>query len=208
MMWQLALMAMMPAIMQAMQNKPQQPGAAGYNQIPNGDMYMNKIMDTGFNPNSAIYKMASDQAMAQVNHQLMKQGILNSSAGNQAISGTQSDLANKFLQEELNRQIQAFQMANGYNDSQNKVVDMRNQDAWARYMAERQGQQQQMQMFGQMAQAGMSAYGQYNQQQLQQQGLDQNQQYMDRMFPQQNTGGGYYSPPPSYSLGANYQGIK
>lgn len=112
--WQLAA-AVAPSLIGMMQRRPSMPGF-GY-AAPDRESYVRQILSTGFNPQDEIYQLAMDKALSGVNTNLARSGLAGSSLYGQMQSMTAADLANKFLEGELNRRRLALDSAVQYDRS-------------------------------------------------------------------------------------------
>lgn len=209
---------------------PQMPGPSPVANVklPDRSGYQNQILSSGFDPHSELYRIATERAMANINNNLANRGMGNSSMGVAAQAHSQSELANAFLESELQRRIQAFQAATGYDiagaNVQMGVANAQNADAWKRYDASNKENQQMWGGIQGLFQAGASAYGGYQQQGIAADARAQAQANFDKeMFykygapyssPQKASTGGYIDsgianmgsqPAPQYGLGMNTQ---
>ena len=163
--------AAIPLLMSQFMPKPQVPGAPDYSQIlamyntPQMSGARNQMLNDAFNPNANLYQLSSNQAMASMNRALAQRGLANTGFGVQALADQNTQLANSYQQNQLNRELQAYQAASGalnpiaglMSNQQNAV----NQNAMLAYQQQMQGQQALMGGVNNGLQAGMSAY-QYN----------------------------------------------
>ena len=151
---------------------PSRPAAPDYSQIlalinsPEMKMYREQMLRNAFNPQSDLFRIASDQAYAQANRAAASRGLGTSGAGLGFVQSAQTDLANKFAENELQRQIQAFNAAtNSITGVANPMMNMANQSYQAQ-LGDWENQQQSRAGFisglAGMANAGLSAYNQRN----------------------------------------------
>lgn len=203
--WVPYALAAAPSIYSMMQGHPSAPGIPDYSKfaLPDRSGYQKQLLDSGFNPQSELYKIASQQAMGSVQNDLVNRGLGNSSYGNQAISSAQATLAQKFLENELQRRIAAFQAATGYDISNSniqaglagKTYDAR-MGQYGNQIAQQQGDMRDLQG---LAGLGMSAYGNSQANSRADAAALQAQQnydnYMKAAYPQQAPTGGYYQAP-------------
>lgn len=175
---QIAAVAL-PYVLSAMQRRPDMPQYQPTAQLADRSQYIDQILNAGFNPNADIYKQASNVVADRVSREMGRQGLGGSSFASGAMSSALTDLANKYLENELQRKTQALSTATNYD--MNQANFQRGLDE-SMYNAQMAGYQDRMQrqnaatqgMAG-LAQAGL---GIYQQQQL----MDQRQQNFDRMM--------------------------
>jgi hypothetical protein len=90
------------------------PGTPQYNQ-PQGmntfPEYQRKLLESGFNPQSELYRVAGEQSAAQTNRQLARRGLGNTGLGMSTQTAAANDLANKFLSSETQRRALAYEKA-------------------------------------------------------------------------------------------------
>jgi hypothetical protein len=146
---------------------------------------------------------ASEVAADQVNRQLARQGLGGSSVGGQLQLSTQAELAQRWLQDQIQRQSQALGQAVNYDTGQvrgyNDAANAQYQYGLDAYNQATQGNAAQIQNLAGLAGAGLQAY---NQNQIMNrlnqppvyQGTPTNPQFLN-----------YSPPPPQYGLGGNYQ---
>lgn len=148
------------------------PAGPDYSQImaiinsPEMKMYREQLLRNAFNPNSELFQTASNQAYAQANRAAASRGLGTSGAGLGFIQGAQTDLANRFAENELQRQIQAFNAAsNSLGGNVNSLMNMANSNYQAQLGGWQDEQQSRAGFIGglnNMVNAGLSAYT-YNQ---------------------------------------------
>ncbi len=207
------LMGAAPGLINMFSPQPQMPGPSGVNNINPQALapYQQQILQSGFNPNQGLYQIASQQALGAENSDLANKGLLYSSGGNQAVAAGQSQLANAFLQSELQRRIQAYNAALGGNQAAASIYGDQNAAAYQNYqsqLGQRQGQMAGIQsLFGGLG----GAYGQYQTNQNFQQGQAQNQNNFNQYMGYLNgvntpgpTGGMYSGPPPPMNYAAGF----
>ena len=147
------------------QQRPQGPDySAAYALLnsPEMQMYRKQLMSSAYDPNSEIFRIASDRAYAQGNRAVASRGLGTSGAGMGFVQQGQNDLANKFAEGEFQRRLQAFNAINGAN---NGVVGQMNSMAnntydanMGNYNAGQASNNQFIQGIGSLANAGISAY--------------------------------------------------
>jgi hypothetical protein len=100
-----------PMVIGAFMPKPSAPkyeAPAGPNMFPE---YQQKLLESAYNPQSDIYRVAGEQQAAMINRQLARRGLANSGMGVAAQTAAANDLANRFLQSETDRRAKAYQTA-------------------------------------------------------------------------------------------------
>lgn len=163
-MWWAVAAAAAPYVIAALQKKPHRPGAPAPIPLQNRDPQIDQMMDTAFNPNSQTYNLASQHAMENVNRALGRQGMGGSSVGAQLHQGTQSKLAQAWLQEQAQRQQSAMQIAQEYDRNQAGWQAQQN-DAQYKYAMDAYGEANkrnanQVAGVSNMINAGVGAYNQ------------------------------------------------
>lgn len=148
------------------------PAGPDYSQIlalinsPEMRKYREQMLNNAFNPQSDLFRTASDQAYAQANRAAASRGLGTSGAGLGFVQSAQTNLANKFLENETQRQIQAFNAAtNSITGIANSMTGMANNQYDADMARWNAGQDRTAGIVGGltgMAQAGLSAYGRQN----------------------------------------------
>jgi hypothetical protein len=164
-------MSLLPMLASQFMPQPQMPKGPDYSQAmamlntPQMSQARNAIMNNAFNPQNSLYQQASSQAMNGMNRQLAMRGMANSGMGLQAMSDQQSQLANNYYQNELNRQMQAYGAVTGpMQNMANMQMQQANgdsQNAMLGYNGQVSRQQGLMSGINSGMQAGMNAY-QYN----------------------------------------------
>lgn len=213
----LALLAgAVPLAYGALTPKPSTPSPIDFSGIysrmnsPEMMNYKNQMLQSAFNPNSMLYNIASQRALAGSNRALAQRGMGSSGVGLNYINQNMQDLANSYLDKQNGRMQGAYGAAISPDIQQAQLMaslaSQQNQDAWNRYNNQSQGQAAMATSLGNFANAGLSAYnyGQQNQ---------TNQANNDRMFNLysnmygggNNQPGSYYgNNDSSYNLGGNY----
>lgn len=148
------------------------PGGPDYSQIlalvnsPEMRKYREQMLQNAFSPQSDLMRIASDQAYAQANRAAASRGLGTSGAGLGFVQSAQTNLANKFLEGETQRQIQAFNAAtNSLGGIAGNMMNMANNQYNADMARWQAGQDRTDGIVGGltgMAQAGLSAYGRQN----------------------------------------------
>jgi hypothetical protein len=205
-MWWMAAAAAAPYVMAALQKKPSAPGAPALQAPPDRSAYSNQILSAGFNPNDRTLGSASSVAEDAVNRVLARQGLAGSSIGGQLHATTQADIANKWLENELNRKISALSTVNNIDLGR---VNAMNQNAKAmydygmdRYNMQNQQNAGQIQGISGLMSMGANMYGQSQIADRLAQNNEMNKNYLANMYAPQPS---YGTPAPGgYSLG-NYQ---
>ena len=157
-----------PAIASAFMPGQSRPSGPDYSQImaminsPEMQMYKKQLMETAYNPNSDIFRIASDRAYAQGNRAVASRGLGTSGAGMGFIQQGQNDLANKFAEGEFQRRLQAFNAINSANNgvisSMTGMANNQYDAGMANYNAGMAQNNQFVQGIGSLANAGISAY--------------------------------------------------
>ena len=211
-MWAQIALAAAPYVIAAMQDKPKAPSAPALRNPVNRDAQVNDLLGSAYDPNNAVWQRASAMASEQVNRALAHQGLAGSSIGGQLHSMTQSDLAAKWLQDQVQRKSQALNAVSGYDNGQ---VGGYNSNANAAYNFEMDAYNRamganaaQVQNISGLASAGLQAY---NQQQIMDRYKQMNQpqvyqgtpQMLNYGVPQQNytLGGGNWALPTNPDFG-------
>ena len=205
--WWMVAAAAAPYVMSALQKKPSAPGAPALQNTPDRTAYSNQILNAGFNPNDRTLLSASSVAEDAVNRVLARQGLGGSSIGGQLHSTTQADIANKWLENELNRKISALSAVNNADLAR---IGVANQNArtmydyeMGRYNMANQQNVGQVQGLAGMISAGANMYGQSQMQDRMAETNRINEEYLKRISsPSYGTPGP--AAPGGYSLG-NYQ---
>ncbi len=140
----------------------QKPGAPRLDtsNVPDRSAYIDQYLKGAFDPNSRLYQLAIQQANAQVNAELARRGIMGS-AGEQLRSGNLTDLANKFLENEMARRGQALQVVGQMDRGQMDMSRLRNEQGWAELGLQ---EQRQRDMIRNASGAIGSVYGYYDKQ--------------------------------------------
>jgi hypothetical protein len=158
-MWQLGL-AMAPMVLDQLMPRPEYPGGPSMAMpvMPDRTKYLNSVLETGFNPDSDLYRLAADEVGNQVRSQLARMGMGGSSYGLQAMGGAQMDLARKFAAEQFEKRLKALSMANGMDqfvaEMQMGVNRGNAMDAMNRFNYENERRNQMIGGVGNLAAAG------------------------------------------------------
>jgi hypothetical protein len=160
----LAMMAAAaPAVIGMFQDKPSAP-VYRPPEMPDRSKYYQQLLDMAYNPNNRQYLLASDQVANQVNRALARQGLAGSSMGGQLAGLSQANLANSFIDKNLERANQAFQTVGNYDaqraNIQAGLAAQIYQGQRDQYQGELANQAGVRQGIGSIANAGMYAYGQ------------------------------------------------
>lgn len=130
--------------------------------------YMKAHMAAGFNTNSQLYQNASQVANARLNDSLASRGMINSSAGTQATMGLNTQLANSYIDNQMNRQNMAL---SGVGNFQNAAMgsnlalgQAQNGAGWNYYNAQMQQNQNNTGAFAGLMGGLSAAYGGQQQQ--------------------------------------------
>lgn len=202
----IAAAAQIAQMVAANNRKAPQGSGVGNIQLPDRSKYQAALLDTAFNPQSDVYQMASNRAMDLVNRDLANKGLGHSSFGNQAVSSAQADLAAKFLENEMQRRIQAYNAVTGYDiakaNQQQGVAGQQWNENLANYNLNAQKEDALYQGVGNLAGIGANYYGGVQQQNQIDAMNAQNQKNQDRYLSildrsqAQGPSGGYtsYSP--------------
>jgi hypothetical protein len=169
----MAAAALAPVAMQLMMPKPKMPGAPDFSgamnmvNAPELQRYRAMMLNNAFNPQANLNRIASEQAMAQINRAAAARGLGNSGMAMGAISQAQADIANKFLMSESERQRMAFAAASGQLSNAGQIASQQAQAGYQHaidaYNAKVQGQQALVGGLSGALGTGISAY-QYGQQ--------------------------------------------
>lgn len=145
------------------------PAGPDYSQIlalinsPEMRKYREQMLNNAFNPQSDLFRTASDQAYAQANRAAASRGLGTSGAGLGFVQSAQTNLANKFLENETQRQIQAYNAAtNSITGIANSMTGMANNQYnadMARWQAQQDYNAGIAGGLGGIVRAGLSAYG-------------------------------------------------
>lgn len=108
-----------PTVASLLMNNGSRPAGPDYSAImaylnsPEMAGYRSALLNSAFNPNTDIYRIASDQAYAQGNRAVASRGLGTSGAGLGYLSSIQTDLANKFAESEFQKRLQAYNAVAG-----------------------------------------------------------------------------------------------
>lgn len=168
-----ALAGVVPMVGSMLLGGSNRPSGPDYSQImaylnsPEMVGYRNQLMDTAFNPNTDLLNTAMSRSMASGNRLAASRGLGTSGAGLGFIQNAQNDLANKFVENEFQRRLQAYQTVTGAAQNQAQIgMNMANNQydaSMAAYNDEQSGRAGLIGGLGNMVNAGVSAYN-YNQQ--------------------------------------------
>lgn len=177
--WQIAAAAI-PAVVSATRKRPEAPQFYQVPlKLPEIQPYQQKILDTAFDPQSETYKLASDVLADKIMRSTAQRGLAGSSMAAQLERTAMSDLANKFIENELNRRISAL---NTVHDQRMREATGSMQMGRARYGAEMDRYRDQLgseqDLISGIGSAIGAIGGAYNQEQRQL----QNQANFDRMM--------------------------
>ena len=186
--------------------RPKQGAPQIHFSRPDRSAYIDQLLKGGFDPQSALYKLASDRAMSAVDSSLAQRGIMGS-AGEQMRAGTQTDLANKFLEGAFQRQLQAMNAVTNYDNGGLQVQNMNAEQDWRRAGLQ---EQRDRAMVGNLSGIGQVFTDKYYRDQERNDRLAEQQSNRDFYANVMNgtrasSGGTYYGQPssPSY-LGMDY----
>ena len=102
--------------------------------LQNYQPYFNSVLAGGNNPMAQQYVNSSQMANSSMKNNLANRGVLNSSAGDAAMSGLNTNLANSYIANQLSRQQQALQTVgsfqNGAMASNLGLGQANNQQGW------------------------------------------------------------------------------
>lgn len=104
----------MVSMLMPRQNAPSGPdysAAMAYLNSPEMLAYRNSLLESAYSPQSDIYQIAGNQAMAGANRIAASRGLGNSGAGIGFVQNSQNELARKFQEGEFQRRLQAYQAA-------------------------------------------------------------------------------------------------
>ena len=105
-------------------DKPERESFSGPRR-PDRSNELNQMMGDAFNPQSNLYRLAQEQYANNMQSQLARMGMSGSSLGIQAQQSGSANLANKFLENEMNRRRQALMTEADYYNSENKNAQIR-----------------------------------------------------------------------------------
>lgn len=186
---QIAAVAL-PYVLGAMQKSPQAPQYAPPPTVnpPDRSMYSNALMSAAFNPNNEMYQGAAQVAQQQVARMLGRRGLAGSSIGGALMGNVQSQLANDYLMNQVQRQSQALGQINAMDMARAQhEANMYNQ-AYQAQMGDYQNQmarrQQAMAGIGGLAQAGLGIYQNHQNNQLMDQRRAQDAAMIQGLFTQ------------------------
>lgn len=175
---QIAAVAL-PYVLSAMQRRPDMPQYQPQAQLTDRSKYIDQILNAGFNPQADIYKQASDVVADRISREMGRQGLGGSSIASSSMSNALADLANKYLENELQRKTQALNTATTYDlnraNFQRGLDDAMYNANMAGYQDRTARQASAVQGLAGMAQAGL---GLYQQNQM----MNQRQQNFERMM--------------------------
>ncbi len=157
-----------PTVASLFMNNGSRPSGPDYSAVmaylnsPEMAGYRNSLLNTAFNPNSDIYRIASDRAYAQANRAVASRGLGNSGAGLGYIGQMQNDLANQFTENEFQKRLQAYNAVAGRDSAAMQMLGgMANQSydaALSNYNANADANAGLIGGIGTMARAGVTAY--------------------------------------------------
>jgi hypothetical protein len=207
----MAIASAVPGVMQAFQqNNTPQNSLSGQSMIPIASYqpYFNSIMANGSNPMAQTYQNASQGANAAMKNNLAGHGVLNSSAGDMALAGLNTNLANAYVGNQMNRQQQALQTVgqfqNGAMQSNLGLGQANNQQGWNTFGGNAQNNQNATGGINSILSGLSGAYGAYtknNQQTAANNQAQSNfQQYMNYLQNQQM----YMNNPNNMPVGSTY----
>lgn len=163
-----AISGAVPAITSMFMGGNSRPSGPDYSQVmaylnsPEMIGYRNKLMDTAFNPNTDLLNTAMSRSMASGNRLAASRGLGTSGAGLGFIQNAQNDLANKFVENEFQRRLQAYQAVTGAAQGQAQMgMNMANNmydSNMARYKDEQDARAGFIGGVGGLVNAGISAY--------------------------------------------------
>lgn len=175
---QIAAVAL-PYILGAMQDKPDAPRGPAPVMATDRSDYIDQILRAGFDPQTDLYNQASSQVADTLERQMARRGIAGGTIGGGVTRNALTDLANKYMENELARKQKALAMTIDYDFRRS---DQANQANTAAYNYANQSYQDQMARqagatagISGMATAGL---GIYQQQQMQ----NQRQENFDRVM--------------------------
>jgi hypothetical protein len=130
----MAIAGAVPGVMNLI-NPPQTPPASPVNNINWGAMvpYQNQMLSSAFSPNSNLLNIALAKGGAGVNNSMVDRGLGGSSLADAALRQSNTDITNQWIQNQTQRQTQAYGAAMGGLGAQAGVANMQNQDAWNQY---------------------------------------------------------------------------
>jgi hypothetical protein len=104
-----------PIVAGAFNKRPRYPGYQGRVPVytPEEEAYYNQFLESSFSPQSDIYRLAQESAIDMTNRNMARRGLGASSLAMQQDRTIMSDLANKFLQDELNRRAMGMKAIQG-----------------------------------------------------------------------------------------------
>lgn len=201
----------LPYVLSAMQDKPDRPTYQGAPPMADRSKYLDSLLNAGFNPQTELFEKAAGVTSDAVARQLGRRGLGSSSFAVNAQTSALNDLADRFLEKELERKQRALQTVTQYDLAKQQLAQGAYDSA---YNAQIGGYQDQLAR-QQAAVQGMSGMAQgllglYQRNQM----ANQRQQNFDTMMaamaPPPSTQAQPYQPyqsyqPNQYSLGVPYQ---
>lgn len=193
-----------PYVISALQKKPKKPGAPSPVTLPDRSKYIQDLIDASTRPNEGAYRMASDVSVDNVNRILGKQGLGGSSVGLGVHASAQANLANKFMENELNRRINALNVAANY-DRMNADVQMGNSGAAYKYATDmfnlkNKENAGQVQGISSLINAGLGAYQQGQASNRWDEIMELNRQHVNQMNINSQTAPQYGAPGPQVGM--------
>jgi len=205
-MWGQIAAITLPYVLSAMQDKPDRPEyrPPSGGQLPDRSGYLDEILQEGFSPQTELYEQATDVISDKIARQMGRRGLGSSSFASSAQSAALSDLANKYLENELKRKMDAVNTVTGYDMNKQRLAQNAYDAAYQAQMGDYKDQMDRQAAVTQgvagMAQAGLGLY------QRQQMANQRQQNYDDLIAAMQSPSsgqsqasyvpyGGYYPTP-------------
>jgi hypothetical protein len=116
-----AFAALAPIIAGAFTDSPDAPQARQVPSIPTRTVEANELLELASDPQSQLFQLASQTAAANLNRQLASRNLLGGSTQFGAQGNLQAQLANKFLEGELDRRLKAFKAVTGAETGRGQV---------------------------------------------------------------------------------------
>lgn len=127
---------------------------------PDRSHYIDQLLESGFNPQSELYNIATERANEDITRRLAMMGMGGSSLGQQAQAMTQAALANKFLEGEMGRRQAALETARGFDALTAGADAQRYQSDLAKYQSQVEGNQNLISGIAGLAGTGLGYLGQ------------------------------------------------
>lgn len=129
---------------------------------PDRSEYIDQLLSSAFNPDDRLMNLASERANEAAARGMASRGLLGSSLGQQSLAATNASIANKFLEGEMQRRMQALESARGF-DALRAGIDKANyQSQMDQYNADMEGKNNLISGVAGVAGTGLGYLGQRN----------------------------------------------